>query len=208
MKVVIPARGKSKRIPNKNVRELLGKPLISYVIETSLQVTDDVYVSTDSDTIAKVALSFGAKVVYRPDDLSTDTSRTEDAIQHFLEVVDNTKEFACVQATTPMLHFSSLEEGFRLLPNFDSVISVVERVEYFWDDQHNPMNFDRIGRPRTQDLNRIYSENGAFYITTKDSFTKNKCLYDGDVGFVVMNEISSLEIDTEDDWKLVSKCMK
>ena len=76
MKVIIPARGGSKRIPNKNIKELNGKPLISYAIETSLSVTDDVFVSTDSVEIADVAERYGAFVVKRPSHLATDVSRT------------------------------------------------------------------------------------------------------------------------------------
>jgi|11_taG_2_1085331.scaffolds.fasta_scaffold63037_2 N-acylneuraminate cytidylyltransferase len=208
MKIIIPARGGSKRIPNKNVKLLNGKPLISYAIETCLKVTSDVYVSTDCATISDVSISFGAKVIDRPTNLATDTSRTEDTIEHFLETVDSVEDFACVQATTPMLDSISLREGFNLLGVYDSVISVSEKTEYLWDEYHKPMNFNKLGRPRTQDMNKVYSENGAFYITSKESFVQNKCLYDGTVGFVMMNSISSLEIDTIDDWEFVVKCMK
>ena len=209
MKVIIPARGGSKRIPNKNIKELNGKPLISYAIETSLSVTDDVFVSTDSIEIADVAERYGAFVVKRPSHLATDVSRTEDSIEHFLDIVDDVNEFACVQATTPMLTGEDLKSGFDTLrkQDYDSVISVVERAEYLWDHTNKPINFMRYGRPRTQKLSKTFSENGAFYVTTKKSFEKNKCLYDGSVGFVVMSELSSLEIDTEEDWNLVSKCM-
>ena len=209
MKVIIPARGGSKRIPNKNIKELNGKPLISYAIETSLSVTDDVFVSTDSIEIADVAERYGAFVVKRPSHLATDVSRTEDSIEHFLDIVDGVNEFACVQATTPMLTGEDLKSGFDTLReyDYDSVISVVERAEYLWDHTNKPINFTRYGRPRTQKLSKTFSENGAFYVTTKKTFEKNKCLYDGSVCIVVMSELSSLEIDTEEDWNLVSKCM-
>ena len=207
MKIVIPARGGSKRIPNKNVKLLNGKPLISYAIETCLKVTPEVYVSTDCSTISDVSLSCGAKVISRPADLATDTSRTEDAIEHFLDTVDGVDEFACVQATTPMLDSDSLQKGFEKLRVYDSVISVVEKTEYLWDKHHKPINFSKLGRPRTQNIDTIYSENGAFYITTKDCFMKGKCLYDGRVGLVTMNALSSFEIDTKDDWDIVSKCI-
>ena len=108
-----------------------------------------------------------------------------------------------------MLTGEDLKSGFDTLReyDYDSVISVVERAEYLWDHTNKPINFTRYGRPRTQKLSKTFSENGAFYVTTKKSFEKNKCLYDGLVGFVVMSELSSLEIDTEEDWNLVSKCM-
>lgn len=208
MRVIIPARGGSKRIPNKNIKDLNGKPLISYSVEASLELTDDVYVSTDSIDIADIASSLGAKVINRPSEISGDTSKTEEAIFHFLESVSGVDEFACVQATTPMINPSHLKLGFDLLSNYDSVISVIEMTEYLWSNNGTPINFEVGGRLRTQDMNKIYSENGSFYVTTKKSFLKRNSLYDGNVGFVVMPKVSSFEIDTEEDWELVSKCMK
>ena len=208
MKVIIPARGGSKRIPNKNIKDLNGKPLISYSIEASLDITDDVYVSTDSEEIAEVASFFGAKIIDRPSEISTDTSKTEETIVHFLDQVPDVDEFACVQATTPMIKPSELREGFELLSEYDSVISVKEMTEYLWSSSAQPMNFQIGFRRRTQEMDRIYSETGGFYITTKRKFLQKNCLYNGKVGFVVMPKMSCFEIDTEEDWELVSKCMK
>ena len=72
MKILIPARGGSKRIPNKNIVQVNGHPLISYVIKTCLELTDEVYVSTDSEEIEEVARKYGAKTIKRPVELSTD----------------------------------------------------------------------------------------------------------------------------------------
>ena len=90
------------------------------------------YVSTDSNEIAEVASSFGAKVINRPSEISGDTSKTEESIIHFLNQVRDVDEFACVQATTPMIKSSELKEGFKLLCQYDSVISVKEITEYLW----------------------------------------------------------------------------
>lgn len=208
MKVIIPARGGSKRIPNKNIKDLNGKPLISYSIETCLNITDDVYVSTDSNEIAEIASSFGAKVINRPSEISGDTSKTEECIIHFLDCIPDVDRFACVQATTPMLKSSELLLGFELLNKYDSVISVKEMTEYLWSNNGHPINFEVTKRKRTQDMNKTYSENGGFYITTKKKFNKRNCLYDGKVGFVVMSKMTSFEIDTEEDWEFVSKCLE
>ena len=211
MNIIIPARGGSKRIPDKNIVDINGRPLISYTIEACLELTPDVYVSTDSDKIHDITIKHGARVVRRPDELATDTAKTETAINHWLRIIQGIEEFACVQATTPMLNSKSLGSGFNLLTSFDmfdSVISVEEKTEYLWNTNHEPINFQKQNRPRTQEMENIYSENGAFYITTKDSFRKNNCLYDGRVGFVVMSKLESLEIDTFEDLELVRKCMK
>jgi CMP-N,N'-diacetyllegionaminic acid synthase len=207
MKIIIPARGGSKRIPNKNLIDLNGKPLISYAIEECLSVTDEVYVSTDCSSISKVSSDYGAKIIERPKELATDTCRTETTIEHFLKSVP-TEEFACVQATTPTIKGDYIKRGFELLKKFDSVISVVERAEYLWSNNATPINFERDFRKRTQDMNKIYSENGSFYITTKKQFLKQNCLYDGEVGFVIMPQIMSLEIDSIEDLELVRIIMK
>jgi len=208
MKIIIPARGGSKRIPNKNIKDLNGNPLIFYSIEASLELTDEVYVSTDSEEIADISSSIGAKIIKRPSEISGDTSKTEEAIVHFLECVPDTDQFACVQATTPMIKSSDLRMGFQLLSEYDSVISVKEMTEYLWSNSAQPINFEIGHRSRTQDMNKIYSEIGGFSVTTKRKFEQRNYLYDGKVGFVVMSNLASLEIDTEEDWKLVSICLK
>ena len=155
-----------------------------------------------------VASSYGARVIKRPKNISGDKSKTEETILHFIESISDVRDFACVQATTPMVESKHLQTGFDLLNNYDSVISVVEMTEYLWSKDRTPVNFEVSGRQRTQDMTKLYSENGSFYITTKNSFIKRNLLYDGKVGFVVMPKMSSFEIDTEEDWELVSKCMK
>ena len=95
-----------------------------------------------------------------------------------------------------------------MLKKFDSVISVVERAEYLWSNNATPINFERDFRKRTQDMNKIYSENGAFYITTKDTFLDKKSLCGGNVGFVVMPKLISTEIDYPEDLELVRVIMK
>ena len=196
--IIIPARGGSKRIPDKNITDLNGRPLIYYAITQSLKVTDEVYVSTNSPKISNIAKKYGAKIIKRPDDLCKDTSKTEEAVDHFLNKVD-VSSFAVVQATTPLFHYSYLEQGISLLSDYDSVFSVTERTEYYWDKNGKPVNFEIGKRKRTQDTEKWYCENGAFYITTQEMFRKRNCLYDGNVGFVVMPKTISHEIDTFDD---------
>jgi len=205
--VLIPARGGSKRIPNKNIVDLNGKPLIVHSIEECLKVTPSVYVSTDSFSIAKIASQSGAMVIERPDEISQDNSKTEEAIEHFLSVVD-TDVFACVQATTPLLRSEYLRQGIESLSNFDSVISVTERIEYLWSESGIPINWEIGKRKRTQDTEKFYCENGSFYMTSRESFQKRNCLYDGRVGFVVMPALLSKEIDTEEDLEYVRKLQK
>ena len=98
-KILIPARGGSKRIPKKNLVDLNGKPLLQYVIETSKNITDEIYVSTDNNDIKKFAESMDVNVIQRPKSLSADETKTEDVVRHFLKKL-NTELFCVVQPTS------------------------------------------------------------------------------------------------------------
>ena len=204
--VVIPARGGSKRIPEKNLADLNGRPLISYAIESSLKVTDEVYVSTDCPKIEKTCIAYGAKVIRRPAEISTDFCKTNSAIEHFLTEVGDVDVFACVQATTPLMEWRYLKEGFDKVSSgkFDSIISVCESKKFYWTADGKPINFSIQDRLRTQDMEKRYAENGSFYITTKKGFFSNQSLMGGKVGFVVTPDIGSVEIDDPQDLRLVS----
>ena len=174
-KVIIPARGGSKRIPEKNLVDLNGRPLISYAIESSLKVTDEVYVSTNCPKIEKTSITYGAKVIRRPAEISTDFCKTNSAIEHFLNTVDDVTFFACVQATTPLMEWEYIKKGFDKIQSneFDSVLSVCESKKFYWTAEGKPVNFSITHRNRTQDMENHYEENGSFYITTKEKFFTN-----------------------------------
>ena len=210
MKIIIPARAGSKRIINKNIIMLNGRPLISYCIEQALKVTDQVYVSTDCEIIANVSANFGAKTIKRPDYLATDFSSTNSVIEHFLNNVKQVEYFACVQPTSPLLTSFYIKKGFDKIKklNHDSVISVTESTSFFWDTSGKPVNFDVGNKPRTQDMEKWYFENGAFYITSKNCFLKSKNIVNGRVGFVEMPKELSFEIDTHEDLKIIQKLLQ
>ena len=213
-KILIPARGGSKRIPKKNLVDLNGKPLLQYVIETSKNITDEIYVSTYNNDIKKFAESMDVNVIQRPKSLSADETKTEDVVRHFLKKV-NTDLFCVVQPTSPLLHFYSILFGIEQMEmpldirsSYDSIISVCEDVNYYWGNDGAPINFELGNRKRTQEHQTWYRENGAFYITTKHNFLKSNILQNGNVGFVVMKESESIDIDTYEDLELVNKIIK
>ena len=210
MKIIIPARGGSKRIPQKNLVNLNGKPLIAYAITSSLKVTDEVYVSTNCPKIEKTSIDYGAKVIRRPTVISTDYCKTNSAIEHFLNTLDDVVFFACVQVTTPLMEWQYIKKGFDKIHSnkFDSVVSVCESTKFYWTADGKPMNFSVTHRNRTQDMEKHYEENGAFYITTKESFVANQSLFGGRVGFVDTPNIMSLEIDNIEDLHIVSAIQK
>tara|TARA_R110002110_G_scaffold79913_4_gene208586 strand:+ start:616 stop:1266 length:651 start_codon:yes stop_codon:yes gene_type:complete len=209
MKIIIPARGGSKRVLNKNIIMLNHRPLISYSIEEALKITNEVYVSTDSDSIADISSECGAKIIKRPAHLATDFSNTNSVIEHFLNSVEEVEYFACVQPTSPLLTAFYLKKGFDEARKtcYDSIISVVENTSFFWNASGTPMNFDINKKPRTQEMEKWYSENGAFYITSKNSFLETKNIVNGKVGFIEMPKKMSFEIDTYEDLEIIEKLL-
>ena len=199
--ILIPARGGSKRIPEKNIINLCNKPLICYVIEESLKATKNVFVSTDSEKIKSVCSRYEVNIVDRPSELATDTTSTNLVIEHFLKTTPDIKYFACVQPTSPLLNVEYLRRAFKKIKNmnYNSIISVYEEKQFHWNKNGIPINFSINNKPRTQDMQSWYVENGAFYITSKEDFFKNNNLINGKVGFVSMSKIDSVDIDDYED---------
>ena len=210
MKILIPARGGSKRIPQKNIVDLCGKPLISYAIESSLEITEEVYVSTDSPDIEKVAKQYGARVIRRPLSISTDSCPASYVVNHFLETIPDVGDFIYIQPTSPLVTSADVERGVSQYKSggYDTVMAVYEERQFRWAKDGNPDNFERHNKPLSQDLNSWYVECGAFYVTTKDNFIKNQSLVGGSVGFLVLPKLRAVDIDNFEDLKLVESIIK
>lgn len=202
----IPARGGSKRIPKKNIIDLCGKPLISYVIETSKQcpLIDEVWVSTDCKDIAKVSKQYGANVLTRPDDLAGDLATSESALIHFCDNI-YADVIVFLQATSPLTQLDHLKRGVELITNgkADSCLSVCEDVRFYWNSKRQPINYDVLNRPFSQNKDIWYKETGAFYITTRQGLLESKCRLNGKIDFVVVPELFSFEIDSYEDLNIV-----
>ena len=171
---IIPARGGRKRIPKKNIKDFLGKPLIAYSIETAKKsgLFDKIVVSTDDEEISKVAKEYGAEILKRPKELADDFTGTDEVIAHALSIFKG-YEFACtIYATAPFLQVKYLKKGFEeLKQNKDAVMALGvttfeypiwrsfritknNRCEMFWKE-----NFPK----RSQDLEEAYHDVGQFY---------------------------------------------
>jgi len=210
MKVVsvIPARGGSKGIPLKNIVELGGKPLISYTIESSKQSNvDETWVSTDSSEIASASLEYGAKVIERPEDISTDTSQSEEALLH----AARDSEFdvlVFIQPTSPLIKSEDINKGLEMMDEYDSVFSVTK--EHWiprWTMDVKPFEWEINNRPMRQDKPETYIENGAFYITKRKNLLESKLRYSGKIGVVEMPLSRSFQIDTIEDLELMEKLL-
>ena len=209
---LILARGGSKGIPNKNIIDLNGQPLISFAINASnASKIQETWVSTDSQKIKTIAQEFGASVIERPEALAQDTSPSEDAILHFCQSIAF-DVLVFIQPTSPLLTSQDLDKGIDLLLNqqihYDSIFSVYK--EHWiprWNLDIKPINWNPKIRPRRQDIEENYVENGAFYISYKKNILDSKLRYSGNIGCIEMPLQRSFQIDTYDDLKLIKKLL-
>lgn len=209
---LIPLRGGSKSIKKKNIKTIASKPLCAWVLEAACACTviDEVYVSTDSQEIIEVVGSLGLpiNIVNRPEYLATDVASTEDVMLHFAEQIQF-EHLVTIQATSPLLTSLDLEGGVSQYQkdNSDSLLSAVRFKHFFWTDDAKPINYDPQYRPRRQDFDGTLMENGAFYITSKDILSKNKCRLGGAIGIYEMSAETAVEIDEPEDWIVVEKSL-
>jgi len=163
IKFIILARGGSKGIPKKNIIPLNGKPLLSYSIEAAkLSDSNEVWVSTDCVDIAKVAQDYGAKVIFRPLEISGDKSKSEESLLHFANNIDF-DILVFIQPTSPLLLPDDINKGLSMMVDYDSVFSAYK--EHWiprWTLDNKPDQWDISNRPMRQDKPEKYVENGAF----------------------------------------------
>ena len=205
---LLPARGGSKGIPNKNIAPLNGKPLIYYAIRASLNSeSQETWVSTDNDEIKRVSIECGARVIDRPAEISKDYSQSEEALLHFCSEVDfDTLVF--IQPTSPLVESTHIDTGIQMMNEYDSVFSVYkEHWVPRWTKEVNPDGWDVNNRPMRQQMDEKYVENGAFYITKKENLLQSKLRYSGKIGVVEMPLHKSFQIDTEEDLALIGNML-
>ena len=208
---IIPARGGSKAIPLKNLATLNSKPLIYYTINASLNskfITRTI-VSTDHEKISEVASSFGAEIIHRPKELSTDTSSVELTMKHVIEYLEKKENYIpdvvmLLQNTSPLRTSSHIDEALELMisNNFDSVLSGFSSHLFLWKKNNQsmmPVDYDPKNRPNRQEIDEQYFENGALFATKYENFKNTECRISGKIGFYKMPMELSYNIDTEDD---------
>jgi pseudaminic acid cytidylyltransferase len=209
---IIPARGGSKRIPRKNIKDFLGKPIIAYSIEVALKsgLFSEVMVSTDDEEIAGAAKSFGAKVpFFRSNENADDYATTLDLVKEVLkeyEALNAQFDNVCViYPTAPFVTAERLIIGFEKLTDFEAAIPVTEfsfPVLRSFNIKNDCLSYQwpNYEKSRSQDLETLYHDAGQWYwiktTSVKDSLvTKNTAA-------VVLRNLEVQDIDTEEDWRL------
>jgi pseudaminic acid cytidylyltransferase len=213
---VIPARGGSKRIPRKNIKNFHGKPIIVWSIEAALasHCFDKVIVSTDDDDIADVARSVGAEVPFvRPDILSGDYVGTIPVVSHAVEWFQKRNEApaeaCCIYATAPFLRAEDIKAGYKLLreSGCEYVFSVtsyafpIERAIRITAANRVKMLQPQYFNTRSQDLEGAYHDAGQFYWGTADAWTSGKQVFSSDSAPIVLPRHRVQDIDTSEDWE-------
>ena len=203
---IIPARGGSKRLPQKNLLPLGELALLVHSIRYALShsaIIDDVYVSTDDERIKQLALDNGAKVIDRPASISGDLEPTVSALRHVLESIEEVVEnVILIQPTNPLRPQNLLEEAFEVFQkgNYDSLFSVTRNHQKFGKitgNKFEPFNYS-IGQ-RSQDLEPLFFENGLLYITKASLILDDTIISENAFPFEVNHIFGNVDIDTPED---------
>lgn len=212
---IIPARGGSKRLPNKNILLLGNYPLLVHSIlfaQANNEIIDEIYVSTDDEKIKEIALQYGAKVINRPKEISGDFEPTVSALKHVLESIDEQIEnVILLQPTNPLRPENLLKECFEKFKGLevDSLFTVSQnhhKLGKIKNNKFQPFNYE-IGQ-RSQDLEPLYYENGLLYITKANAILNDKIISENAFPYIVNHIFASVDIDTKQDFDYAEYLLK
>lgn len=212
---IITARGGSKRIPRKNIKEFCGKPIIEYSIEAALQsgLFEEVMVSTDDAEIAKIAQAAGAQVPFmRSSANAGDYAGTDDVLMEVLlayrELGREFDTFCCIYPTAPFVTAQKLQKAMGLLEQADSVMPVVafsfppQRCMILNEAGELRMKWPEHARTRSQDLEPYYHDCGQFYCCRTAPFMEYKTTDLPHMVPMIMSELEVQDIDNQEDWEI------
>lgn len=201
-------------MPRKNLLLLQGKPLVTHTIEHArlASLVTKVVVSTDDPEIASTAEAAGAQAILRPSELASDTATSESALSHALQILDQQEHFIpdvvlFLQCTSPVRKPSDVDNAVTALitAGADSLVSVVRWPRFVWSLLNGvaaPMNYDPVHRPRTQDMEGQFLENGSIYAFRPWVLRQYNSRLGGKIGIYEMDFWSSFEIDTLEDLEI------
>jgi N-acylneuraminate cytidylyltransferase len=207
----IPVRGGSKSIKNKNIMPIAGKPLVYWTVLAAVesQKIEKVFVATDSNEIKNVVDSFGfdqVQVISRSAQTASDSATSESALMEFCENYEF-KQVVFLQATSPLTKAQDLDSALSKMENdcANSLVSVVRRHQFLWNTDCTPMNYDPQNRPRRQDWDGYFVENGAFYVSHREDILNSKCRMSGKISCFEMDQKTLYEVDEPADWEVIEK---
>lgn len=213
---IIPARGGSKRIPRKNIKGFLGRPIIAYSIRAAIEsgLFDEVMVSTDDEEIAEIARNCGANVPFaRSNENANDYATTIDVLVEVLEsykALNRSFEIGCcIYPTAPFVSAEILQKSYQMLQNegFDSVYPVQkfsfppQRSVIFEDNKLRWQNSENA-LTRSQDLTPLYHDAGQFYFFKTEKLLQNRSILTENTSGIVISEMDAHDIDNEEDWQV------
>lgn len=213
---IITARGGSKRIPKKNIKEFCGKPMIAYSIEAGLQsgVFDEVMVSTDSEEIAEISRIYGASVPFmRSEKTASDYATTRDVLMEVLREYEKRgrvfNDMTCIYPTAPFVTAQKLRDAVSLLKETKSslLIPVVQfsyppQRAYIINDGKLQFKWEDFRYARSQDLEPFYHEAGQFYCYNIADYLASDGAIKENIIPYILPESEVQDIDTEEDWKM------
>tara|TARA_X000000950_G_scaffold273176_1_gene356694 strand:- start:400 stop:1074 length:675 start_codon:yes stop_codon:yes gene_type:complete len=210
---IIPARGGSKRIPRKNIKKFLGSPIIKYVIKNAIKsnIFDKIIVSTDDQNISKLAKKFGAEIFIRPKKLANDTTGTNEVICNVIKSYE--KKFkinrvCCIYPTAVFCDKDMLKKAFRKLNKKTQYVFSASKFShpvfrsFLIKNRKIFMIFPKKEKSRTQDLPDTFHDAAQFYLGWKNSWKKNKSIFNLNSKFIEIDESETHDIDNLTDWKL------
>ena len=214
---IITARGGSKRIPKKNIRNFCGKPIIAYSIEAAIEsgLFSEVMVSTDSEEIAETARRFGARVPFlrsrkNADDYATTADALLEVMERYQEMGRTFSYLCCIYPTAPFVTAEKLRDAMRLMEeHHPSLILPVVAFSYppqrsYVVDENECLEFKykEYSRSRSQDLEKWYHDAGQFYMYDAKRFLQEKGAPAGPIMPIYVSELQEQDIDSEDDFKI------
>ncbi len=213
---IITARGGSKRIPKKNIKEFCGKPIIAYSIEAALEsgIFQEVMVSTDSEEIAEIARKYGAKVPFmRSEKTANDYATTAEVLLEVLEEYEKRGQsfdsMSCIYPTAPFISPEKLKHAYQQLKE-QKVTLVMPVVPFSYPPQRGyvlkdnllEMKWKENLNVRSQDLETLYHDCGQFYFYDVKKYQKVKGQVSDGIAPIVLDDLEVQDIDNETDWKL------
>lgn len=209
--VLIPLRKGSKRIKFKNFVKINNKPLVYYTIKEVVQIfkKKNIFVSSNDPKAEKLSKKYNLNFIKRPEKLCSDGAKTEDAILHFIDYQRKRNLFIAnniilLQATSPLRTSTDILRSIKKFKkkNLDSLFSVYSEKSFLWMKKNKKLNsisFNYKKRERSQDMNKVYLENGAIFIFKKEGFLKFKNRIFGKFDYYEMNKNKSIDIDSIQD---------